>query len=337
MAVNYHDKEAEHQQQFGGPETQPPSEGDSYTEAPDIPEQYLNDAPPVEAIQEEEIPEENEEREARQKSRKYESIKDRLSQAQREKFQTLNALNQLKEENQQLRAAVDLSSQSAVYQYEENVADRLEKARQFKRNALESGDIDAQVDADLQFNLATKAYDDLNNWKVQQNMLQQQAMASAQSQESVYNAVRENEVVKWASENASWFHPKSEDYDEWTANQVHAYCNEFDNNLYRNGYDQFIYSPEYFQVLNEHVNALRHSKANVNGRGELNMRPHRSAVSPVRSYSGQSEYSGQPSHHKLSAAEKEMARLLKVDEKTYLKHRISEQRNSPGKRGRYGQ
>lgn len=331
MAVNYND---ESPQQFGGGET--PAEA-SYTEAPDIPEQYLNDGESVADSQEtSEINEESDgDYSTRKQSRKYESIKDRLSQVQREKFQYLNALTELQKENEQLKTRTELSEQSAMYQYEEGVAERLEHARELKLQALEAGDIQAQVDADLQLNLATADAVGLNNWKAQQSLLEQQNQVSSQHDEEAYNAVRLNEAANWASQN-SWFHPKSEDYDEWTANQVHAYCNEFDNNLYRNGLDALMYTPEYFQVINGHIDALKNN--NRSNRRELSMRPYRGAVSAVRNnYGGQSEYGAQPSYQKLSPSEREVARMLKIDERTYLKHRMKEQKESPHRRGRYGQ
>lgn len=339
-------------QQFGGYES--PAEK-AYTEAPDIPEHLLDDSLPepeekeeikTEAVHEEpenEIAEEAGEEEQHKKPKKYDSIRQRLSEVQREKFQYIKALTELQRENEQLRSSADLSSKAAMLHYEEGVAERLEKSRQLKLQALEAGDLQAQVDADIQMQAATADAINLNNWKAQQALQEKQAQAPGYNEEAYYNAMREQEVMKWASDNASWFHPQSNNYDEWMANQVHAYCNEFDNNLFRNGQEHLMYTPEYFNVVNQHVNALQHSRrGNTSGRRELSMRPSGSAVSPVRgSHSAQSEYTGQPKHYKLTSEEKEVVRMLKsaglnASEKGYLSKREKEIKERPDKRGNYG-
>lgn len=336
-------------QQFGGYES--PAEK-AYTEAPEIPAHLIDDSLPIpepkkEEVRAENFPEEPEneiaEEDGHKKPKKYDSIRQRLSEAQREKFQYQHALTELQRENEQLRASADLSSQAAMLHYEEGVAERLEKARQFKLQALESGDLQAQVDADIQMQAATTDAINLNNWKAQQALLEQQTQNPGYDEEAYYNTMREQQAVNWISQNGEWLHPQSPNYDAWMADQLDAYCEKFDNNLFRNGLDHAMYTPEYFQVLDNHVNALKHNRrGNGYGRRELSMRSSGSAVSPVRgAHSAQSEYTGQPNYRKLSADEKEIVRILKnaglnASEKGYLSKREKETRETPYRRGYYG-
>lgn len=251
----------------------------------------------------------------------------RLSEVQREKYRLAEELRQTQEELNHARALADASTRTAMQHYDQAVMQRLQAAKEQKLKALESGDINAQTEADVALSLATSEYQNLANLKAQEQVYQQPHYQQQTPQYQDNTPV----VQDWIAEN-SWFHPSSEDYDADLAGEVHAYCNAFDNNLYRAGLGHQIMSPEYFQVLNQHINSIRNQN-NTHKNGELRMRSSRGNVSPVRNGYNQGSSGGQ--HQiKLNPAERELARRLGVDERTYLQHKLSDERKHYPRYGR---
>jgi|SRR5882724_1835516 len=253
------------------------------------------------------------------------NIGERLSQAQREKWHALDELKAIREENDRLRAMTDVSTRTALNHYDQSVQQRLMAAKEQKIRALESGDIMAQADADVALSMATSEFQQLNNMKAQQEVYQQPHY----QQQQYTPPTREREVQEWASQN-DWFHPSSDNYDDEMANEVHAYCNVFDNNLYRAGQADKIMSREYFDLLNEHIKAVKQNKYQSRGR-DLQMKSGRGTVAPRSGYSGQSS-GGSPRQPTLTADEADMARRLGVKDEDYLNHRKEDERNNGHRR-----
>lgn len=290
--------------------------------------------PEVEEAAPEEEPEEEVEAEAEPVPKKKPNIGQRLSEVQRERYQALDEVRALREENERLRSLSDASTRTALNHYDQAVLQRLQAAKEQKIKALESGDIHAQTDADVALNMATAEYHDLNNLKAQQQINQENYYDQQQQPQQQYDdSYKEPIIRQWAAEN-SWFVPSSEDYDEALANEVHAYCNAFDNNLYRAGMAHGIMTPEYFQAVDEHINLVR-GKVGRN-KGELQMKSSRGTVAPVRAgynSSSQGTRHQQQARESLTAEERDFSRRLGLDEKTYLQHKIADKQKNAHKRG----
>jgi hypothetical protein len=293
---------------------------------------------------EEEVPQESapEEQafEPEQPKKKKHNIGQRLSEVQREKFQALDALRRAQEENDRLRGLADNSTRTALNHYDDAVNQRLHAAKEKKRKSLESGDIDAQTDADVELGLATAEYQEANRLKAQQQMYDQQQHGQQynyQQQDPRSNSNYTDPNVaylaqEFVNENP-WFSPHSEDYDADMAGTMHALCNEFDNNLRRAGMGNQIMTPEYFSVVRQRAQELMNHRKQPMG-GDLNMRQTRSSVAPVRQGGFASQGQGYPRQTGLSAEEKEIARNLRIDEKTYLQYRLKDERENAHKRVR---
>jgi hypothetical protein len=254
-------------------------------------------------------------------------IKTRLNQVQREKYQALDELARTRDELEKTRAMADLTAQSAMRHYDDNVIQRLEKARQLKASAYESGDIQSQVDADVELSIATNELHNLNTWKVQQSY--RQPIQEPSYAPSPY-AGKEPVIQDWIRDN-SWVNPQSNDYDPDLTDQVARYCQEYDNNLINAGYGDAIFSEQYREKINEFVDHFRQSNYHQ-GRRELNMRTSRSPVSPVRS-SGQNYQQSSQTRGALNADEKDMARRLGISEKEMYAAVLNDKRTNAQKRG----
>lgn len=128
-------------------------------------------------------------------------------------------------------------------------------------------------------------------------------------------------VEEWVQQN-EWINPDSEHYDDWLANQADLYAAQFNQRLIQAGLGDQVASPDYFEIIDNHIAALRASPSNpVNRhsqRRELNMKAPRGAVSGVR---GGNDASYAKQTYQISSAEKEIARRMGIDDKTYIKHR----------------
>jgi hypothetical protein len=283
-----------------------------------------------EASEEEEAPRED------KKSKSKHSAKGIISSLQREKFQALDALSKreealfnLQQENERLRQEYLNSSQTAAYHYELRAKEKLDRASNEFRQALEENDYDGQVTAIKKVGEATAEIDRLNMAKAQEAYQQQYYQPQQQvNQQEAYEVHKRDSLQRWGSEN-TWIVKKSKDYDPVLSESVENFCNQYDAELYRNGYGQYIYSPEYLRDVDNFVSNFRAERKRVNG--DLGMKKSRSPVSPVRS--------GQPSGGKeqivLSAFEKSMIRDLNVTPEVYLKQRALDRRemakNSEGR------
>ena len=290
----------------------------------------------LEASHDEQLPEEGEVLDEEQqpvepvaeKPKKKANIGERLSQVQREKYQALDELRTMREENERLRSLNDASTQTALNHYDQAVQQRFQAAKDQKIKALESGDILAQTDADIALSMATAEYQNLNNMKAQQEVYQQ---PHHQQQQQSKPPTYEHEVYDWATQN-DWFVPASENYDERMANEVHAYCNAFDNNLRRAGQSHMINSRDYLDLVDQHIAAIRNN-GNPSSRGrDLQMKSGRGTVAPVRGSQGSHASSGRTQAPKLSIDESDMDRRLGVTEEAYLKQRQDDERNNGHRR-----
>jgi hypothetical protein len=290
----------------------------------------------VEPDSEEEAPEEEAPREDK-KSKSKHSAKGIISSLQREKFQALDALSKreealfnLQQENERLRQEYLNSSQTAAYHYELRAKEKLDRASNEYRQALEENDYDAQVTAIKKVGEATAEIDRLNMAKAQEAYQQQYYQPQPQvNQQEAYESHKRDALQRWGSEN-TWIVKKSKDYDPILSEAVENWCNQYDANLYQNGGGQYIYSPEYLRDVDDFVANFRAERKRVNG--DLNMKKSRSPVSPVRS--------GQPMGGKeqivLSNFEKSMIKDLNVTPEVYIRQRALDrremaQKNSEGR------
>lgn len=304
-------------------------------------EDAQEEAQDEQADQSEGLEQEEYEQEPKEKPKKRSHIGARLSQVQREKYQALEEARALREENERLRRLADVSTQTALDHYDQSVLQKVNIAKEQKAKALESGDIHAQIDADIALSSAVAEYQNLVNIKASQRGRQQEYAPQQPYQEypgyqqQQYAQQPYNYAQEWASQN-TWCVPSSEDYDEEMASAVQRYCDEFDLNLYKAGKEAHRLSPEYFQIVDNYVNSLRESRTRTKG-GDIRMRQSRGNVTPVRnSYGnpGQSRQGGGNDRIGLSDIERDIAKKFKIDEKSYLQYKIKDIQ-SGNRQGRY--
>lgn len=315
------------------------------TLSPDDEPDFIEESSEEEEIPEEPESEENEgeeehPREIEKKKGSRNSAYSRIQQIQREKYQAASERDRLREENEQLRRiAIELNQKAEengnafVTQYDNNANLELEKAKIKKLRALEDGDIQAQLDADVEIANAAARVQRSRELKAQQelNASRQQAYNEQYSQH--YNnqpqinqpsSMQQTIATDWIANNP-WYRTDDEEHDPELHAVVNSYSDEVENYLISLGRPDMVMSEWYFNEIDKHVANVLNSRGNNMQKKSLNMKPARVPVTPARSGGG--SYSpGNRSQVILTAADKEMAKLMKIDPKDFLKHKIRDQK-----------
>lgn len=285
----------------------------------------------------EEIPEESEEEDSRKRTNKYD--KKYVSKLQRDKYRALQEAANWRAEAEELRTTAanlkafsDKSNEAAIAHYDSNIQLRIEKAKEKKRKALEEGDTESSLDADIELSRATAKEEELNSWKSQQYhqrkaeedyYQQQNAVRQRENQNITQNFSEINEPTRnWLQKN-TWWLPNSPDFDPGLVQEVTSYANALDMNLHRNGRTNEIMSPSYYNKIDNYIRQMDND--DYSNRGEFTVNNSRSnTVSPVRN-EGRNINGRQRERVVVSADEKQMARSLGLTEEQYIKYKKQDQ------------
>ena len=275
---------------------------------------------------------EDSEEPSQKQARDKHDFRDKLAQAQRERYQALRDIESLRQQNELLRKSVEVASSHAVQQYDENLNRRLENAKLAKVKAMEEGDVHAQVEADTELSLVSSELYNSNLRKAEHNIQanQQQYQQQYESQYSAPPVDNSFYEAEWERQNP-WCNPESNQYDGELTQAVASWCSEFNSNLQRGGRQDLISSPDYFQAVNQYVNSLRQPRGQSNNKRELNMRQSRAPISPVRN--GYSQNSGRQ-QSRLTKEEKEYADAWGIDDKLFLQAVVNDQNHPKRYKGR---
>lgn len=321
------------------------SDGEPESEEPDSQDEPGGEDEPYEGDPESDG-EENRQQEKPQNEapKKRDKAQVRINQIRREKYRALHELEQARAEIARLSKQNEVVAQAGVRQYESNVAARLEKARAAQISAIESGDAEAQANANLELAAAANQYHELNNWKSQY----EQTKSIQPQEEQNYYAPPPPEhnadiLQDWMDDN-DWFNPQSERFDQDLSTYINYCANHLDQGLIQSGHQDKIRNSDYFawidKLKDDYINQRKYAQREQSSptqRRELNMRVERGR-GPAPARTGQAVYGNQQrraNNMDLSTAEKEIAALCKVSPEAYRRQKLYDQRENAHKRGGY--
>ncbi len=228
---------------------------------------------------------------------------------------------------QQAAQQLAQSTEAAMVHYEKNLQLELSQAAKTKEKALEEGDIQAVLQADIDLARSAARVESLEKYyrerdvEAQQAQLQDYMMASQayqQPYQQPYSAPSiPSEAEEWLQKNP-WYIPGHPEFDQDKYEQVKAFSKILDKKLEREGRQNEYFSPAYFSEVE---NFVRQSYGTPSR--ELKMRPSNSAVSPVRHMG--SGVGPQKERVVLSTIEKEMARNMGIQESDWIRHKRADQ------------
>lgn len=258
----------------------------------------------------------------------------RINILQRERYRALNELEKKAAEVEFWKQKAELSSQASMRQLDSNVNYRLEKAKAAQLAAIESGDSQAQVDAQVEVAAATAELQEVNNWKYQ-NEYERRA---SQYREPESEESPDPEILgAWWHDNSDWADQRSKKYDRELVNYVCQADAWLANQLRAAGRHREIGGSDYLQEIDNMKEVfLQNRYQNTNQRRELNMRQPRGGASPVRN-SGQSvrrTYTGE----RLSPEQQSLAKTLgnqKIYEQEVARFRKEQQAEESASKRRW--
>lgn len=255
-----------------------------------------------------------------------EELKQKAQKIQKERYR-------IAEENNQLRHLLDeairhtsQTSEAALLQMEQNTHLVLNQALEAKRRALEEGDTELALQADLEIGRSTAKLESIDNYQkqkhfeYQQQAAQQQILQQQMSQQKMaqQQALQHQEVSipspakEWINENP-WFLPSSPLYDPEKAQEVQAFTQILDKKIEREGRQEEYFSKEYFDQVNKYIDE---------NFGRIN-KPltYKTTNAPVSGVHRSSLSSPQKTRITLTEDERTMAKQMGIPEETWAKHK----------------
>lgn len=232
-------------------------------------------------VSEEDQEESQSEEPVRTLNKEEEKYRKKLKRLMKDKMFYVSRAQELEAENERLKQATTYSNDAAMLNYDNLVKLEVEQAKQAKRQAIEMGDIDAQIEADAALTRAIAREKELTSWKTQA-ALQRATNQQSQPQQQYQQPELSEEAENWLAAN-SWFDERSPDYDEDKATEVQAFAAALDYKLAQQGRQDEYFSPSYFKKIDNFIrNTYGDDQSNNYNNGNIPMRKSNQQVAPVR-------------------------------------------------------
>lgn len=234
-----------------------------------------------------------------------------------EKYRILNEAKVLQEENEFLKNSNLNSHQTSLMHYDNFLNVMMNQAVENKKKAIENGDTDEIVKADVEMSRITARSEQLNDYKTQQVM---QAQRVQQQMEQQYQQASQPEVPQVPFEvqewliNNKWYVPNTSEYHPQKAKMVMDYAQRLDVQMAREGRQNEYYTPDYFDRIDAFA---RNVDKSMNGRN-ISMKEPQRPLAPVQA--GRTVRSA-PKEPELSKTEKDYIKWMKIKEEDYKKHK----------------
>jgi len=254
--------------------------------------------------------------------KQIDKVQKKLWKEQKRKYQAIAEKESFKEENEKLKQMLNESLNSGTYHYGKNAYTELERAKENKKKAIEEGNIDALLDADVSLTKAIQTINELEKWAYNNDLNKNKTTPEALSKpttQSYYSEI-EHEIASDWLENHPYLQPNSDKYKQQFASKVAEFINHLDTNLAKNNQMDTYFSEQYFQTIDKYINDL-HGKVQKNTKN-VEAANH---IGGVRnSYAGNNGTGTNPTQIVLSADERRMCANAGITEKDWLRHKLED-------------
>lgn len=234
---------------------------------------------------------------------------------QNDKYRALAEKAAAEERVRELEQMLNESLSSGTYHYGKNVYSELDRAKEYKRKAIEEGDVDALIEADIALNKALNTIADLEKWASTNSPKESNQSFS----DNIDNKVKQEMAYDWL-DNHPYLQPTSRNYDVKLASQVAEFVNYLDNNLDKRNQRDIYYSPEYFDTIDNYIESLKGGAKKTSS--NIDTLP---PVGGVRnSYTPNVKSPAPNMQIKLTADEKKMCMNLGMKETEWIKYKLAE-------------
>lgn len=265
-------------------------------------------------VEEEEVEEEIVEPEQEKK-------KSKLWKEKKRKYQAIAEKEALYQENLQLKQMLSESLNSGTYHYGKSAYSDLERAKDNKKKAIENGDLDSLLEADVALTKAIHTINDLEKWAYSEGQKKPVSAQHNNHEQSEYSFnEREQEIARDWLEDHEYLNRGSEKYDVNLANKVANFINALDANLQHQGSAAAIFSDEYFDTIDNYISTVK-KESPKNSKSSNSVAP----VGAVRnSYTSSVGGKSSPSQIVLTPDEKRICSNLGMSEKEWLKYKLED-------------
>ena len=160
-----------------------------------------------------------------------EKKKSKIWKEKKRKYQAIAEKEALYQENLQLKQMLSESLNSGTYHYGKSAYADLDKAKENKRRAIEEGDLDSLIEADISLTKAVHTINDLEKWAyTEERGKPTPAKQNNDYEQSEYTTPRfnerEQELAKDWLEDHQYLDPNSGQYNVNMANKVAKFIND---------------------------------------------------------------------------------------------------------------
>ena len=171
------------------------------------------------------------------------------------KYQVMAEKEALAKENAQLRQMLEESLSSGTYHYGKSAYAELERAKENKKRAIEEGNVDGLIEADLALTKAMNAINDLEKWAYTGNSKKPETPQPINN--NLEYGETETEIIADWLEDHPYLQPTSSKYNATLAGQVADFVNRLDGTIARSGNKDAYFSDEYFGAIDNYITELR--------------------------------------------------------------------------------
>lgn len=257
-----------------------------------------------------------------------ESEDERLWRLKRDKYRYLQEKQNLARENARLQQMLHDSVSSGTYHYSKNAYTDLEKAKDNYKKAVETGDVDGLVEANISLSKAQNAVIEVEKWNNKQQRIsqQQQHMQPNYADNNVSGDELYQEIATDWIQGHSYLRPDSKNYNPEIAQQVSGFINNLDGQIAQNGRQDVYFTPEYFNTIDRFIKSIRQEATKNTVRTNIESSAHIGGVRKTSSAGG-AVRNGNTGQMILSADEKRMAANAGISEKEWLKYKLDDLKN----------
>ncbi|MGV8131435.1 MAG: hypothetical protein ACP5N7_05050 [Candidatus Pacearchaeota archaeon] len=235
------------------------------------------------------------------------------------KYQVMAEKENLLKENAQLRQMLEESLNSGTYHYGKSAYAELEKAKEDKKRAIEEGNVDGLIEADLALTKSINAISELEKWANTGNPTKTQTQQPVNNHQQ-YGETEAEIIADWLEDHTD-LQPMSPKYNPTLANQVADFVNRLDSAIAHNGRNDAYFSEEYFNAIDNYISELKKSAGKaiktVESASHVGGVRNSYSSSPINKSSGSKQMI-------LTADEKRMCANSGIKEEDWLKYKLED-------------
>jgi mRNA-degrading endonuclease RelE of RelBE toxin-antitoxin system len=253
---------------------------------------------------------------------------EKLWRLKRDKYRYLQEKQNLARENARLRQIAQESLSAGTYHYSKSAHADLEKAKDHYRRAVENGDVDGLIEANISLAKAQNAVIEAEKWNSQQQQVSRQPQQNTQpnyADENISNDELYQEIASDWIRGHSYLRRDSKNYNPALHQQVSEFINRLDSEIASSGRNDVYFTPEYFNIIDQHIKSIRQEATKNTVRTNIESSAHIGGVRKSTTANGVAKTT--PKQMTLSADERRMAANAGISEKEWLKYKLDDLKN----------